>query len=220
MRPTIASPPDAPPVPRPDRAGLRVRGRRLPVSREASAGRCATSTSRCGRASASRWWARTARARRRSRSCWRGCTIRPRGASCSMASTCGSTTSQSLRRAIGVIFQDFVRYDMRFDENIGVGEIEARARLSRAGAIERTPAADHDVGGEVARRIAAAAIHSGYRADARPALRRRRRSLGRRVAEDRARARVHARRAGADSRRADGGARRARRVRGVHALQS
>ena len=30
----------------------------------------------------------------------------------------------SLREAIGVIFQDFVRYDMRFDENVGVGEIE------------------------------------------------------------------------------------------------
>lgn len=30
----------------------------------------------------------------------------------------------SLRQAIGVIFQDFVRYDFRFDENIGVGEIE------------------------------------------------------------------------------------------------
>jgi len=30
-----------------------------------------------------------------------------------------------LRRAIGVIFQDFVRYDMRFDENVGVGEIES-----------------------------------------------------------------------------------------------
>src|SRR6266542_1713234 len=30
-----------------------------------------------------------------------------------------------LRHAIGVIFQDFVRYDMRFDENIGVGEIES-----------------------------------------------------------------------------------------------
>jgi ATP-binding cassette subfamily B protein len=30
-----------------------------------------------------------------------------------------------VRRAIGVIFQDFVRYDMRFDENIGVGEVEA-----------------------------------------------------------------------------------------------
>ena len=31
---------------------------------------------------------------------------------------------QSLRRSIGVIFQDFVCYDWRFDENIGVGEIE------------------------------------------------------------------------------------------------
>jgi ATP-binding cassette, subfamily B, bacterial len=31
----------------------------------------------------------------------------------------------SVRAAIGVIFQDFVRYDMRFDENIGVGEINA-----------------------------------------------------------------------------------------------
>ena len=30
----------------------------------------------------------------------------------------------SLRRAIGVIFQDFVKYDLRFAENIGVGEIE------------------------------------------------------------------------------------------------
>lgn len=29
----------------------------------------------------------------------------------------------SLRRAIAVIFQDFVRYDFRFDENIGIGEI-------------------------------------------------------------------------------------------------
>jgi ATP-binding cassette, subfamily B, bacterial len=31
---------------------------------------------------------------------------------------------QSVRRTIGVIFQDFVRYDLRFDENIGVGEID------------------------------------------------------------------------------------------------
>jgi ATP-binding cassette subfamily B protein len=30
---------------------------------------------------------------------------------------------QSLRQAIGVIFQDFVEYDLRFDENIGVGAI-------------------------------------------------------------------------------------------------
>jgi len=31
---------------------------------------------------------------------------------------------QSLRRAVSVIFQDFVRYDMLFDENVGVGQIE------------------------------------------------------------------------------------------------
>ena len=30
----------------------------------------------------------------------------------------------SVRQAISVIFQDFVRYDFRFEENIGVGEIE------------------------------------------------------------------------------------------------
>jgi ATP-binding cassette subfamily B protein len=39
----------------------------------------------------------------------------------------------SVRRAIGVIFQDFVRFDMRFDENIGVGEIDTvRDYLERA----------------------------------------------------------------------------------------
>jgi ATP-binding cassette subfamily B protein len=31
----------------------------------------------------------------------------------------------SVRRAVGVIFQDFVRYDMRFEENIAVGEIDS-----------------------------------------------------------------------------------------------
>jgi ATP-binding cassette subfamily B protein len=37
---------------------------------------------------------------------------------------------EQVRRAIGVIFQDFVRYDMRFDENVGVGEVdEVRAYL-------------------------------------------------------------------------------------------
>ena len=45
----------------------------------------------------------------------------------------------SVRKAIGVIFQDFVRYDMRFDENIGVGEIESvRAELEKKNG---TPAA-------------------------------------------------------------------------------
>ena len=31
---------------------------------------------------------------------------------------------ESLRRSVGVIFQDFVKYDLRFEENIGVGEVE------------------------------------------------------------------------------------------------
>ena len=40
----------------------------------------------------------------------------------------------SVRQAIGVIFQDFVRYDMAFDENIAVGEIgEAREYLDAVG---------------------------------------------------------------------------------------
>ncbi len=52
----------------------------------------------------------------------------------------------SLRRAIGVIFQDFVRYDFRFDENIGVGEIsETREYLDA----ERPPDADARVPGVI-----------------------------------------------------------------------
>ena len=53
----------------------------------------------------------------------------------------------------------------------------------------------------------------------RQALPHRHRPVGGRVAEDRDRARLHARRAGADPRRADGRARRARRVRGLPAVQ-
>jgi ATP-binding cassette, subfamily B, bacterial len=41
---------------------------------------------------------------------------------------------QSVRRAISVIFQDFVRYDLRFNENIGLGAIdEVRSYLDRSG---------------------------------------------------------------------------------------
>jgi ATP-binding cassette subfamily B protein len=47
---------------------------------------------------------------------------------------------QSVRRAIGVIFQDFVRYDLRFDENIGVGaleELQSYLELSDSGRSDR-----------------------------------------------------------------------------------
>src|ERR1044071_2866693 len=51
----------------------------------------------------------------------------------------------SLRRAIGVIFQDYVRYALRFDENIGVGEINKvrsyldRPREDQSGVESRNP---------------------------------------------------------------------------------
>jgi ATP-binding cassette subfamily B protein len=49
----------------------------------------------------------------------------------------------SLRRAIGVIFQDFVRYDMRFDENVGVGEIaQVREYLDDARGGQRAAGGD------------------------------------------------------------------------------
>ena len=47
----------------------------------------------------------------------------------------------SLRQEIGVIFQDFVRYDMRFDENVGVGEIESVRGYLDDGATTAPPAA-------------------------------------------------------------------------------
>ena len=46
-----------------------------------------------------------------------------------------------LRASIGVIFQDFVRYDMRFDENIGVGRIDSAAAFLDAATPEGDGAA-------------------------------------------------------------------------------
>ena len=115
-----------------------------------------------------------------------------------------------LRASVGVIFQDFVRYDLTARENIAVGRIEARGRPRRAS--QRPPSGASPT-------TSIARLPRRLRPDARPALRRRRRPLGRRVAEDRARPRLHARRPGADPRRADRGARRARRVRGLPALR-
>ena len=69
----------------------------------------------------------------------------------------------SLRREIGVIFQDFVRYDMRFDENVGVGEIEAVRAYLDDGATASTPetlvhAADQSLASSLLPRLPA-----GYR---------------------------------------------------------
>jgi ATP-binding cassette subfamily B protein len=69
----------------------------------------------------------------------------------------------SLRREIGVIFQDFVRYDMRFDENVGVGEIESVRGYLDNGASAEAPeplvhAADQSLASSLLPRLPA-----GYR---------------------------------------------------------
>lgn len=48
----------------------------------------------------------------------------------------------SVRRAIGVIFQDFVKYDLRFDENVGVGEIDDVRSYLDAASSEQESGAD------------------------------------------------------------------------------
>jgi ATP-binding cassette subfamily B protein len=54
----------------------------------------------------------------------------------------------SLRHAIGIIFQDFVRYDLRLDENIAVGEIDGledylETADAKSGATEKDGHATH-----------------------------------------------------------------------------
>jgi ATP-binding cassette subfamily B protein len=49
----------------------------------------------------------------------------------------------SVRRAIGVIFQDFVKYDLRFDENVGVGEIDDVRSYLDAASSEQESGADN-----------------------------------------------------------------------------
>jgi ATP-binding cassette, subfamily B, bacterial len=68
----------------------------------------------------------------------------------------------SVRRAIGVIFQDFVKYDLRFDENVGVGEIdEVRSYLDAPSATEESGSrAENDGNGEVPGAIVSASEKS------------------------------------------------------------
>lgn len=69
----------------------------------------------------------------------------------------------SVRRAIGVIFQDFVKYDLRFDENVGVGEIdEVRTYLDAPVSAQRDSVSDvrNDGNGEVPGAIVSASEKS------------------------------------------------------------
>ena len=67
-----------------------------------------------------------------------------------------------LRRIIGVVFQDFVRFDLRFDENIGLGSIETmraylNADASKARHVEVPPeirqAADESLASSILSRL-------------------------------------------------------------------
>ena len=65
----------------------------------------------------------------------------------------------SVRRAVGVIFQDFVRYDMRFEENIAVGEIDsAREYLDRAPQSDDAAAPPHPAVESAAERSLASSL--------------------------------------------------------------
>jgi ATP-binding cassette subfamily B protein len=74
----------------------------------------------------------------------------------------------SVRQAVGVIFQDFVRFDMRFDENIAVGEIDsAREYLDQASQGADESAEPHPAVASAAERSLAASLlprlPGGYR---------------------------------------------------------
>ena len=114
----------------------------------------------------------------------------------------------SVRSQIGVTFQDFVQFHATAGDNIGYGNLplkDVRSLVESA-----------------ARRSGAAESHRGtarqLRHHAGALVGRRHRALRRRVAEDRAGPRLHARCATPDSGRADRVARRAHRVRSLPAF--
>ena len=111
----------------------------------------------------------------------------------------------SLRRNVGVIFQDFVRYDFMLKENIAVGNI---------GRLEDEPAIDEAARAEPGR-LGGPAAAGPVRPDAGQAVRGRGGSLGRRVAEGGAGPGLHAGRAAPDPGRAHRGAGCPGGVRGV-----
>ena len=73
----------------------------------------------------------------------------------------------SLRASVGVIFQDFVRYDLRFDENVGVGDVRVLEDVGEAVPPAVVDAAERSLAASLLPRLA-----GGYR-----------QMLGRRFAE-------------------------------------
>ncbi len=116
---------------------------------------------------------------------------------------------EDLRHEIGVIFQDYMRYDMLASENIGFGRIEQLTDEPRIQTLSRKKS------GRAGHRKLAQELP----ANARSAFRRRRRSFYRPVAKNRSRPRVYARRTNTNSGRTHRQFGRPRRVRSLPALR-
>ena len=118
---------------------------------------------------------------------------RPTARCASAAPICASSIRSALRSRIGVLFQDYASYELSVRENVQMGRPgQRRRRYARAGGARGR-----------AQRLAVEEDAEGARREGRPALRRRPRSVGRRVAAARARAHHVSRRRHLDPRRAD-----------------
>ena len=131
---------------------------------------------------ASRSSARTAPARRRSSSCSRASISPAPGASCSTDAISMTGTRTHCAERIGVIFQDFARYQLMVGENVGAGDVrefDDEARWQEA--------ADKGMATPFIARTAGGLSHA-----ARQVVQGWARAVGRAMAEDRAVTRVHA----------------------------
>ena len=100
------------------------------------------------------------------------------------ARLCGSGTRSRCAQRIGVIFQDFIRYQLLVGENIGAGDVDGLRRRGRWQTRR---------GRWAWRSPSSSKLPEGYETQLGTLVRRRPGALGRPVAEDRAVARVHAR---------------------------
>ncbi len=115
---------------------------------------------------------------------------------------------EDLHREIGVIFQDFMRYEMTARENIAIGRIEEIDNLELVKSAAEKSMADQTIG----------RLPGGFDQMLGRRFRARRGSFRRRMAKSRAGSRLFARCSTSNFRRAHRGPRRAQRVRSIPSL--
>lgn len=82
-------------------------------------------------AAALRWWATMGRAEQRWLNCWQALYDPTKGAILLDGRDLSDYDVAALQANIGVIFQDFVRYQVTAQENIGFGRVEEVDALTR-----------------------------------------------------------------------------------------